>query len=85
MDRVLEPSPEHNSNGYRGEKIIKLQISSSSSLDNNTIKKRLELEFNEHYRKLYNIKKVNINHHQNLWYLMKKNKNIFLQKILRRY
>jgi len=57
MDRVLEPSPEHNSNGYRGEKIIKLQISSSSSLDNNTIKKRLELEFNEHYRKLYNIKK----------------------------
>ena len=57
MDRVLEPSPIHNSNGYRGEKIIKLQIYSSSSLDNNTIKKRLELEFQEFYRKKFNIKK----------------------------
>lgn len=57
MDRVQEPSPEHNSIGYRGEKIIKLNISSSSSLDNQTIKKRLELEFQEYYRKLFNIKK----------------------------
>lgn len=57
MDRVQEPSPEHNCNGYRGEKIIKLNISSSSSLDNNTIKKRLELEFQEFYRKTFNIKK----------------------------
>ena len=57
MDRVLEPSSEHNCNGYRGEKIIKLNISSSSSLDNQTIKKRLELEFQEYYRKKFNIKK----------------------------
>ena len=57
MDRVQEPSLEHNCNGYRGEKIIKLNISSSSSLDNNTIKKRLELEFQEFYRKKFNIKK----------------------------
>ena len=57
MDRVQLPSPEHNSNGYRGEKIIKLNISSSSSLDNNTIKKRLELEFQEFYRKKFKIKK----------------------------
>lgn len=57
MDRVQEPSPEYNCNGYRGEKIIKLSISSSSSLDNYTIKKRLELEFQEFYRKKFNIKK----------------------------
>lgn len=57
MDRVQEPSIEHNCNGYRGEKIIKLNFSSSSSLDNNTIKKRLELEFQEFYRKKFNIKK----------------------------
>ena len=57
MDRVQEPSLEHNCNGYRGEKIINLNIFSSSSLDNNTIKKRLELEFQEFYRKKFNIKK----------------------------
>ena len=57
MDRVQEPSLEHNCNGYRGEKIIKLNVSSSSSLDTQTIKKRLELEFQEFYRKKFNIKK----------------------------
>lgn len=57
MDKVQEPSLEHNCNGYRGEKILKLNISNSSSLDNNTIKKRLELEFQEFYRKKFNIKK----------------------------
>lgn len=57
MDRVQEPSLEYNCNGYRGEKIIKLNISSSSSIDNQTIKKRLELEFQEFYRKKFNIKK----------------------------
>ena len=57
MDRVQEPSLEHNCNGYRGEKIIKLSFNSSSTLDNNTIKKRLELEFQEFYRKKFNIKK----------------------------
>ena len=57
MDRVEEPSLEHNCNGYRGEKFIKLNISSSSSIDNITIKTRLELEFQEFYRKKFNIKK----------------------------
>lgn len=57
MDRVKEPSLEHNCNGYRGEKIITININSTSSLDNNTIKKRLELEFQEFYRKKFNIKK----------------------------
>lgn len=57
MDRIQIPSPEHNCNGYRGEKIIKLNIYSTSSYDNNTIKKRLELEFQEFYRKKFNIKK----------------------------
>lgn len=57
MDRVQEPSLEHNCNGYRGEKIIKLNITSSSSVDNQTIKKRLELEFQEFYRKTFHIKK----------------------------
>lgn len=57
MDRVQEPSLEHNCNGYRGEKIIKLNITSSSSFDNQTIKKRLELEFQEFYRKTFHIKK----------------------------
>ena len=57
MDRVQEPSPEHNCNGYRGEKVIKLNIYSYSSLDNQTIKKRLELEFQEFYRKKFIIKK----------------------------
>lgn len=62
MDRVQEPSSEHNCNGYRGEKIIKLNIYSFSSLDNSTIKKRLELEFQEFYRKKFNIKKGKYNH-----------------------
>lgn len=62
MDRVQEPSPEHNCNGYRGEKIIKLNIYSSSSVDNETIKNRLELEFQEYYRKKFNIKKGKYNH-----------------------
>lgn len=57
MDRVQEPSPEHNCKGYRGEKVIKINIYSYSSLDNQTIKKRLELEFQEFYRKKFNIKK----------------------------
>ena len=57
MDRVQEPSLEHNCNGYRGEKFIKLNITSSSSVDNQTIKKRLELEFQEFYRKTFHIKK----------------------------
>lgn len=57
MDRVQEPSLEHNCNGYRGEKIIKLNINSSSAVDNQTIKKRLELEFQEFYRKTFHIKK----------------------------
>lgn len=57
MDRVQEPSQEHNCNGYRGEKIIKLNISSSSSFESQSIKKRLELEFQEFYRKKFNIKK----------------------------
>lgn len=57
MDRVQKPSLEHNCSGYRGEKIIKLNITSSSSVDNQTIKKRLELEFQEFYRKTFNIKK----------------------------
>lgn len=62
MDRVQEPSIEHNCNGYRGEKIIKLNIYSSSSLYNQSIKKRLELEFQEYYRKKFNIKKGKHNH-----------------------
>lgn len=57
MDRVQEPSLEHNCNGYRGYKIITLSFNSFSSMDNNTIKKRLELEFQEFYRKTFNIKK----------------------------
>lgn len=57
MDRVQEPSLEHNCNGFRGEKIIKLNIYFYSSLDNHTIKKRLEMEFQEFYRKKFNIKK----------------------------
>ena len=62
MDRVQYPSPEHNCNGYRGEKIIKLNITSSSSLDTNSIKKRLDLEFQEYYRKKFNIKKGKYSH-----------------------
>ena len=57
MDRVQEPSQEHNCNGYRGEKIISLNISPSSSLDNNSIKSLLNLEFQEFYRNKFGIKK----------------------------
>lgn len=57
MDRVLEPSQEHNCNGYRGEKVITLRFSPKSTTDNETIKNRLELEFQEFYRKKFNIKK----------------------------
>jgi len=57
MDRVQEPSPVHNCNGYRGEKLITLKFSPTSTIDNETIKNRLELEFQEYYRKLFNIKK----------------------------
>lgn len=57
MDRVLEPSTQHNCNGYRGEKLIFLKFSPTSTIDNETIKNRLELEFQEYYRKLFNIKK----------------------------
>lgn len=62
MDRVLEPSQEHNCNGYRGEKIITLKFSSTSTIDNETIKNRLELEFQEYYRKKFNIKKGKYSH-----------------------
>nr|DAQ21092.1 MAG TPA: hypothetical protein [Caudoviricetes sp.] len=57
MDKVLEPSPEHNSIGFRGEKLISLKFSPTSTIDNETIKNRLELEFQEYYRKKFNIKK----------------------------
>lgn len=57
MDRVLEPSHEHNCNGYRGEKLISLKFSPTSTIDNETIKNRLELEFQEYYRNKFNIKK----------------------------
>lgn len=57
MDGVLEPSEEHNCNGYRGVKFINLKFNNISSLDNTTIKNRLELEFQEYYRKKFNIKK----------------------------
>lgn len=57
MDRVLEPSHEYNCNGYRGEKLITLKFSHTSTINNETIKNRLELEFQEYYRKLFNIKK----------------------------
>nr|DAX64966.1 MAG TPA: hypothetical protein [Caudoviricetes sp.] len=57
MDRTLIPSPEHNCNGYRGEKLITLKFSPTSTIDNETIKNRLELEFQEYYRKKFNIKK----------------------------
>lgn len=57
MDRVLEPSHKHNCNGYRGEKLITLKFSNTSTIDNETIKNRLELEFQEYYRKKFNIKK----------------------------
>ena len=57
MDRVQEPSQEHNCNGYRGEKLITLKFNHTSTIDNETIKNRLELEFQEYYRKLFNIKK----------------------------
>lgn len=62
MDRVLEPSHEHNCNGYRGEKLISLKFNSTSTLDNETIKNRLELEFQEYYRMKFNIKKGKYNH-----------------------
>ncbi len=62
MDRVLEPSQEHNCNGYRGEKLITLKFSPTSTFDNETIKNRLELEFQEYYRKLFCIKKGKYNH-----------------------
>nr|DAF24913.1 MAG TPA: hypothetical protein [Caudoviricetes sp.] len=62
MDRVLGPSQEHNCNGYRGEKIITLKFSTFSTIDNGTIKNRLELEFQEYYRKKFNIKKGKYNH-----------------------
>lgn len=62
MDRVLVPSLEHNCKGYRGEKIITLKFSSNSTFDNETIKNRLVLEFQEYYRKKFNIKKGKYNH-----------------------
>lgn len=62
MDRVLEPSHEHNCNGYRGEKLISLKFSPTSTIDNETIKNRLELEFQEYYRNKFNIKKGKYNH-----------------------
>lgn len=62
MDRVQVPSLEHNCNGYRGEKIISLNFSHTSTSDNETIKNRLELEFQEYYRKKFNIKKGKYNH-----------------------
>ena len=62
MDRVLEPSYKHNCNGYRGEKLISLKFSQSSTIDNETIKNRLELEFQEYYRNKFNIKKGKYNH-----------------------
>lgn len=62
MDRVLEPSHKHNCNGYRGEKLITLKFSTTSNFDNETIKNRLELEFQEYYRKKFNIKKGKYSH-----------------------
>lgn len=57
MDRVYEPSSVYSCNGYRGEKIIKMAIMPTSSFNNNTIKSRLDLEFQEIYRKMFKIKK----------------------------
>lgn len=57
MDRVQEPSLEHNCNGYRGEKLMTIKFSQTSTTDNDTIKNRLNLEFQEYYRNKFNIKK----------------------------
>jgi hypothetical protein len=57
MDRVLEPSTGHNCNGYRGEKLITLKFGTTFSTNNEIIKSRLNLEFQEYYRKKFNIKK----------------------------
>lgn len=62
MDRVQEPSLEHNCIGYRGEKLITLKFSPTSTSDNETIKNRLELEFQEYYRNKFNIKKGKYKH-----------------------
>lgn len=82
MDRVLEPSQEHNCNGYRGEKIITLKFSTFSTIDNGTIKNRLELEFQEYYRKKLNIKKGKYNHFSKFMVFDKaKQKYIFAKDI----
>nr|DAK37661.1 MAG TPA: hypothetical protein [Caudoviricetes sp.] len=62
MDRVLEPSTEYNCNGYRGEKLITLKFGPTFATNNEIIKSRLNLEFQEYYRKKFNIKKGKYNH-----------------------